>query len=144
MKRSNDGFSFAEIMVVTAIVGILAAIALPAYGRYVYRSQRVEAKTVLQEIAQRQERFNSTYNIYSGSLTGNGTAGLGRVANCGAGVGSETCLYVVTVATQNAGLQYTLTAAPQGRQAGDVCGSLTLTGAGVKAFTGAETNGACW
>ena len=145
MKRSNYGFSFAEIMVVTAIVGILTAIAVPAYGRYVTRSQRVEAKTVLNEIAQRQERFNSTYNVYSGSLTGTGTAGLGKVANCGAGgVGSENCLYVVTVAIPVGGLQYTLTAAPQGRQAGDVCGSLRLTGTGVKTFTGAETNGACW
>ena len=144
MKRSNYGFSFAEIMVVTAIVGILTAIAVPAYGRYVTRSQRVEAKTVLNEIAQRQERFNSTYNVYSGSLTGTGTAGLGRTANCAAGVGSETCLYVVTVVTPVDGLQYTLTAAPHGRQAGDVCGSLRLTGTGVKTFTGAETNGACW
>lgn len=144
MKRLNYGFTLIEIMMVVAIVAILTAIALPAYGRYVLRSQRVEGKTLLNQIAQRQERFNSTYNLYSGSLTGTGTAGLGMTANCGAGVGSENCLYVVTVVTPVDGLQYTLTATPQGRQASDVCGSLTLTGTGVKAFTGAATNGACW
>jgi len=131
-------------MIVVAIVAILAAIALPAYGRYVLRSQRVEGKTLLNAIAQRQERFNSTYNVYTSSLTGTGTAGLGMVANCGAGVGSENCLYTVRVTAINAGLEYELRAVPQGRQLPDVCGTLTLTGTGVKTFSGAATNGACW
>ncbi len=144
MKRLNYGFTLIEIMMVVAIVAILTAIALPAYGRYVLRSQRVEGKTLLNQIAQRQERFNSTYNVYSGSLTGTGTAGLGMTADCAGSVGSENCLYLVRLTAQNAGLQYTLIAIPQDSQASDVCGSLTLTGTGVKAFTGAATNGACW
>ncbi len=144
MKRSKYGFTLVEIITVVAIVGILTAIALPAYGRYVLRSQRVEAKVLLNEIAQRQERFFSTYNVYSSSATGTGTAGLGMVANCSGVVGSENCLYSVRISAINAGLEYQLRAIPQDKQADDECGDLRLTGRGVKTFDGNESNGACW
>jgi len=61
MKRVQQGFTLIELMIVVAIVGILAAIALPAYQDYVIRSKMSEAEAAIAACKTSLSEFLSTH-----------------------------------------------------------------------------------
>ena len=68
MPRYNSkGFTLIELMIVIAVIGIIAAIAIPSYSQYVVRSKRGDAMAALLSASQAVERFKSNNNFsYSG------------------------------------------------------------------------------
>lgn len=63
------GFTLVELMIVVAIIGILAAIALPSYNRYVRESRRVDGQSALHQIALAQEKYRSNNTAYTTNLS---------------------------------------------------------------------------
>lgn len=130
------GFTLVELMIVIAILGILAAIAMPAYTEYVKRGYRAEARSVLSDVASYLERrFNeqTNYSVATADLP----AGLSK-----APVDGTTTRYTISLNTSASA--YTISAVPQGSMASDACGTLTLASSGAKGATGSQTVDYCW
>jgi type IV pilus assembly protein PilE len=139
------GFTLIEIMVTIAILGILAAIAIPSYTAYIQRANRSGARTQLLEAAAFLQRCFSQNNDYRCAPAGPtamiapydqappapAPAKYTITVNSGGGVGSNT---------------FELRAAPAGSMVGDECGTFTLTNAGVRnIITGSgRTATECW
>lgn len=65
MRRSRrDGYTLIELMVVVAILGVLIALALPAYQGYVMRARAAEAPTFMGEIRLREEAYRGEFYRY--------------------------------------------------------------------------------
>ena len=54
---SHRGVTLVELMITVVIVGILAAVAIPHYTRYVLRGNRAAAQQHLVDLAQREQQF---------------------------------------------------------------------------------------
>ena len=129
VKRSAQGFTLIELMIVVAILGVLAAIAYPSYQRYVIKTKRADMMVEMQQISSKIEANKTSYirydriplnTIFTNTVSGTGTT----FPNSG------TPIYDITITpssgTTLGGEQWTLTASPieGGQMASD--GYLTL------------------
>jgi len=69
MVAKHTGFTLIELMIAVAIVGILAAIAVPNYSEYVKRASRAEAASALLDAANKQEQYFVDNRAYSTSFS---------------------------------------------------------------------------
>ena len=136
------GFTLIELMIVVAIIGIVGAIAMPSYNKYMLKSRRADDGLVhLSKIVDREERFYLQNNIYTSSF---GAAGLNMTNGNTSDDGYYT--FTITLTGTPVGQAYSVTATPVVglAQAKDLdCTSMTLTSVGQKSATGADP-AKCW
>lgn len=65
---TDKGFTLFEVLVVVAIVGILAAVALMSYQHFTKKAQSVEAEVALAEIYRLQQLHHAQHGAYAGDL----------------------------------------------------------------------------
>jgi type IV pilus assembly protein PilE len=126
-----------ELMIALVVVGILAAIAIPAYTDSVRKTRRGQAKADMTEVVQVLERCFTNRNTYVGCFAGGNTltAPLDRSPRTGQ-VFYNLSLQDVTAA------DYIVRAVPAGDQAGDLCGTLEIRQNGVRTTSSGRSD--CW
>ncbi len=73
-KKRSWGFSLIEMMVVVALIGILASVAVPAYRNYVARAKSAEVPTMLSAMYQGASTYTAHEFFYEGSASDTGSS----------------------------------------------------------------------
>ena len=114
--RQDSGFTLIELMIVVAIIGILAAVAMPSYNDYITRSKITEAVGALSDARVRMEQYFQDNRFYNTD----GTAAAGcaptvTVANttnftfsCVAANPGQSYVWTATGARGMTGFTYTI------------------------------------
>ena len=125
-QKRTSGFTLIEVTIVVAILGIVAAIAVPSYLAHVQKTRRTDATVLLSEAAGEQFRFYSEFNKYADDLS--------ELGYSDATMTTEQGFYTVSVESAD-GISFVLIAEPvagnQQDQDAD-CPQMRIDSAGLK------------
>ena len=135
IKKTSNGFTLIELMIVVVIIGVLAAIAMPAYQDYGKRARRADAKSALLDAGLNQEKWRANNSSYA-ATTVSVWSNTGALSLDG---------YYTINAVSGTVTQYSITATPVAGnlQAGDDCGTFAIDVNGEDT-TGSNADTDCW
>ncbi len=142
MVMKQKGMTLMELMIAVAIVGVLAAIALPSYQNSIRKSKRADATTTVSKVAAEQEKFYMQNNKYGT------TAQIATKMNGTNVISTQSDHYTVAITSADVTKDYTITATAKGNQAKDTgCQTFTYNQSGTrgaKTDKGADNTKTCW
>ena len=131
--NKTQGFTLIELMITVAIVGIIAAVALPNYTEYVKRASRAEAAASLLDAANKQEQYFVDNREYTSNITDLGITDK-----------TENGHFKLAATVDNN--TFIISATPvDGPVKGDKdCTELSITDTGLKRAKGKKDTEYCW
>ena len=133
----QSGITLIELMIVVAIAGIVASMAIGYYADYVASSKRSDAKLTLLKVSNQQEKFYSNTGRYALTLSSLGI-------NSASSEGNHYNISIVSAGSTS----FLLSVNAKGNQLKDTpCRRLTLSSTGEQAATsssGTDTSIECW
>ena len=150
-RGCERGFTLVELMIVITVLAVLAGIAWPNYQDYVRKSNRADAKSMLSQVASRQEQFYLNNKSYTTNRDAVWSADVNDADDDGSTTDyvSEAGYYNLAISAGPSGsiaTSYALTAATNGApQSADAeCLNFTLNSRGDRGVSGSGSANDCW
>lgn len=146
------GFSLLELMVVLAIIGILASIAIPNYTSYIVKSKRAAAAAFIMGLSNSEAQvlldLRQYVSVANNAAFPNAPTAVspGLAVTVPNDVSNNYNVSIAAANPANAPPSFVITAAPTGGQAtaDAACGSLTIDQTGTKGISGTGSVATCW
>jgi type IV pilus assembly protein PilE len=131
-RAAAPGFTLVEVMVTVIIIGVLAAIAIPSYSKYIKRGHRANATAILTGTAGYMSQYLSANDTYVGGQVTSEVVPKGATGTA--------VKYNVSFVADPTLTKWTVQAVPANDQVGEECGTLTLDQSGAQTPTPKK----CW